>query len=214
MFRAPSQHEEYAASRRDWTNGTALPRRVTVRLGLQAKIILCFITLVTAALAASSWTFAKLNHDRLTDVMSEQTRQVATALALSSEQAVRDGHWDQLEQLGGELVKSRNIVFVSFLDATAKPMALSSRAAGFQLEDLSTVQHDTRLLMQVRPMKSPVLGEYIEMIAPIVAGGPGADDGDDNADDQCKEKPCPHRHANGATRIKVAESLNRVQAIP
>jgi signal transduction histidine kinase len=184
MFKAPSQHEEYAASRRDWTNGTALPRRVSVRLGLQAKIIFCFITLVTAALAASSWTFAKLNHDRLTDVMSEQTRQIATALALSSEQAVRDGRWDQLNTLGGELVKSRNIVFVSFLDASAKPMALSSREAGFQLEDLSIVQHDTRLLMQVRPMKSAVLGEYIEMIAPIVAVSPAADANNENADAQ------------------------------
>jgi signal transduction histidine kinase len=169
MFKAPNQSEEYAASRRDWSRGTPLPRQVSMRLGLQTKVILSFMTLFSLALGVCLWTVAKLNSERLTDLMGEQTRQLATALALSSEAPVRDGCSDQLRALGAELVKSRNVAFVGFLDATAKPMALASRESGFQMEDLSTLQRDTRPLLQVRPMKSPLLGEYIEIVAPILA---------------------------------------------
>jgi signal transduction histidine kinase len=140
-----------------------------MQLGLQAKIIMSFMALVTLALAISSWTFAHLNSRRLTDLMSEQTRELTTALALSSKQSVRDQQWNDLTASSQELVKSRNLLFVSYLDSTAQPMSLACRDSNFQLEDLSSVQRDTRLLMQVRPMNSPVLGDYLEMVAPIVS---------------------------------------------
>jgi signal transduction histidine kinase len=169
MFKAPNQNEEHVASRRDWSRGTPLPRQVSMRLGLQTKVILSFMPLFSVALGICLWTVARLNSERLTDLMGEQTRQLATALALSSEAPVRDACSDQLRALGAELVKSRNVAFVGFLDARAKPMALASRESGFAMEDLSTLPRDTRLLLQVRPMKSPVLGEYIEIVAPVLA---------------------------------------------
>jgi HAMP domain-containing protein len=150
-----------------------------MRLGLQAKLILCFMALFSLTLGVTSWTFARLNNERLTDLMGEQARQLATALALSSEQAVRDANSDQLGAMGRELIKSRNVLFVGFLDAHAKPMSLSSRENGFQMEDLTVLQRDERLLTQVRPRTSPLLGEYIEMVAPIVASGGSSGSGTD-----------------------------------
>jgi signal transduction histidine kinase len=175
MFRAPPTQDENAASVRDWSRGTALPRRMSMRLGLQTKVILSFMALVTCALVISSYMFAKLNTERLTDLMGEQTRQLATATALSSEQLVRDGQWEALGTMACDLVKSRNILFVGFLDANAKPMSFSCRDTRFELEDLTGLRRDSRELMQIQSKKSPLLGDYIEMLAPIVADG-GAND--------------------------------------
>jgi signal transduction histidine kinase len=212
MLKAPPQYEEHAASLRDWSRGTPLPRRVSMRLGLQAKIILCFMALFSCAIGACSWTFVKLNTERLADLMGEQTRQLATALALSSEQAVRQGSTDQLGAMGQQLVKSRNIVFVGFLDATASPMSLSSRAAGFKMENLSLLQRDTRLLMQVRPMKSPVLGDYIEMIAPIVAStNPTANEGAAASDRAGETQPAPMDKLVGYVAVGVSQSREQAQ---
>ena len=47
-----------------------------MRLGLQAKIILCFMALFCLAMGVSSWTFAHLNTERLSDLMGEQARHV------------------------------------------------------------------------------------------------------------------------------------------
>jgi len=179
MSKVPNHSEEYASSVRDWSRGAPQPRRFRMRLGLQAKLILCFMALFSLTLGVTSWTFARLNSERLTDLMGEQARQLATALALSSEQAVRDANSDQLGAMGRELIKSRNVLFVGFLDANARPMSLSSRETGFQMEDLTVLQRDERLLTQVRPRTSPLLGEYIEMVAPIVASGGSSGSGTD-----------------------------------
>ncbi len=140
-----------------------------MRLGLQTKVIFSFIALVSMALAVSSFTFAKYNTERLTDLMGEQTRQLGTALALTSARSVLDQKWDSLQAMGQELVKGRNILFVGFLDSSARPTVLACRDASFELPDFGSVQHDTHLLMQVRRVSSPVLGDYIEMIAPVLS---------------------------------------------
>jgi signal transduction histidine kinase len=174
MTKAPNQYEEHASSARDWSRGTPLPRRMSMQLGLQAKIIVCFATLFSLTLGVGCLTFARLNSVRLSDLMGEQARQLATALALSSEQAVREAKWDQLQSMGQEMVKSRNLAFVGYLDASAQPVSVSSHEPGFQLEDLSVLPRDSHLLMQSRSMQSPLLGDYIELIAPVLASDPSA----------------------------------------
>src|SRR3954471_12813588 len=85
-------------------------RRFSMRLGLEGKLILCFMAVLCAAMGATSIVFNNEAHDRLSHIVGEQARQVATALPLTSEGLARNGEWDELTRRGRELIKSRNIL--------------------------------------------------------------------------------------------------------
>jgi signal transduction histidine kinase len=105
--------------------------------------------------------------------MGEQARQVATALSLTSEKLARDGDWDELNYRARELIKSRNILFVGYLDANARPKTLASRDLDFALANLT---FDSQSLMQVSRRASPTFGEYLEVMAPILSGQAPSDE--------------------------------------
>jgi signal transduction histidine kinase len=78
----------------------------------------------------------------------------------------RDGQWEDLNRRGRELIKSRNILFVGFLDANARPKVLASRDLDFALANLT---FDSQSLMQVSRRESPTFGQYLEVMAPILS---------------------------------------------
>jgi signal transduction histidine kinase len=141
-------------------------REFTMRIGLEGKLILCFIAVLCLAMAATCIIFNNASRDCLSDIMGEQARQVATALSLTSQRMARDGEWQELNGRGRELIKSRNILFVGFLDANARPKALASRDLDFALANLT---FDSQSLMQVSRRESPTFGQYLEVMAPILS---------------------------------------------
>jgi len=140
-------------------------KRFSMRLGLEGKLILCFMSVLCAAMSVTSIVFNNEAHDRLSDIMGEQARQVATALSLTSERLAREGDWDELNRRARELIKSRNILFVGFLDSNAQPATLASRDLDFGLKKLT---FDQESLMQVSRRHSPTFGDYLEVMAPIL----------------------------------------------
>jgi signal transduction histidine kinase len=155
-------------SSRQWERHTPLVRRISMRTGLQGKLIFSFMAVITATLAICCWTFLKMNRDRLTDLMSEQTRQLATALSESSGRSLRDGVIADLKRTGEELLKSRNVEFIAYLDTKATPLIVSSRDPAFRVEDLSVLRQDARMLTQVRQAHSPLVGDYLQVVTPVM----------------------------------------------
>ena len=51
-------------------------KRFSMRLGLEGKLILCFMSVLCAAMGVTSIVFNNEAHDRLSDIMGEQARQV------------------------------------------------------------------------------------------------------------------------------------------
>src|SRR5213080_344249 len=116
--REPDQ-ATYDQSFSDWSANARWYRRWSARLGLQGKLMLCFMTLLSLGLGASCWMFSSRSTTLIADVMG--------ALAQSSEQMVRSNDSAELHRLSQDLIKSHNILFVGFLDAESRPLALSSR---------------------------------------------------------------------------------------
>lgn len=143
-------------------------RRFSARLGLQGKLILCFMGILTIALTASCWMFVSQSTQRLDDIMGEQARQMSYALSLASKSALQAGEKVELNRIGQDLIKSRNILFVVFLDGQANPVALASRDPEFKWDPSSVLEHNTQRLMQVRRLNSAVLGDYLEVVAPVL----------------------------------------------
>jgi len=139
-----------------------------MRLGLQGKLISAFMLILSFALGSTCWLFVSQSNDRLEDIMGEQARQISSALALASKPSLEAGDANELRQIGQDLLKSRNILFVAFLDKNGQPIAMSSRDPDFTWDSLPFRKHRTMALMQVYQENAPVLGRYAVVTAPVL----------------------------------------------
>jgi signal transduction histidine kinase len=139
-----------------------------MRLGLQGKLISAFMLILSIALGATCWVFVSQSNSRLEDIMGEQARQISAALALASKPSLEANEASELRQIGQDLLKSRNILFVAFLDHNGAPIAMSSRDPDFSWDSLPFLKHRTMALMQVYQEDAPVLGRYAVVTAPVL----------------------------------------------
>src|SRR6266700_6943709 len=153
-------------------------RSLFMRLGLQGKLISAFMLILSIALGSTCWLFVSQSNNRLEDIMGEQARQISSALALASKPSLESSEASELQQIGQDLLKSRNILFVAFLDGAGKPITLSSRDPDFTWESLPFLKHRTMALMQVYQETSPVLGRYAVVTAPVINVGLPMDSAD------------------------------------
>ncbi len=206
---------EHRSAKRSWPRRAPWYRRFSNRFGLQGKLVICFMLLLTIALGASSYMFLSQSKKQLGDMIGEQGRQISSALALASKPAMITRNPAELERIGQDLLKSRNIVFVAFTDLDNRTIALASRDPDFSLDTRAGGVGGgavTQSLMHVRPMRSPTLGEYIEVVAPILHVGP-ASTGSVRAEDVAHPPPAVPL---GGTRllgfVTVGLSQTREQA--
>jgi signal transduction histidine kinase len=139
-----------------------------MRLGLQGKLISAFMLILITALGATCWVFVSQSNGRLEDIMGEQARQISSALALASKPSLASNETNELRDIGQDLLKSRNILFVAFLDRNGKPITMSSRDPDFSWDSLPFRKHRTMALMQVYQENAPVLGRYAVVTAPVL----------------------------------------------
>jgi signal transduction histidine kinase len=139
------------------------------RIGLQGKLIFAFMAMLTLALGLSCWLFVSQSTRRLSDIMGEQARQISYALALSSKSSIQEGDRRELQQIGDDLLKSRNILFVAFLDKNGDPICLANRDPDFTWGHLPFLKDRTTMLMRVYEGNSPVLGRYVSVTAPVLS---------------------------------------------
>lgn len=144
------------------------------RIGLQGKLIIAFSLLLMAALVCTSALYVHKSHDALSDILGEQARQISQTLAMAAEPAYQDGDVKQLNRLGTDLLKSRNIVLVIFYDASGKPIATASRDPNFAPGNPTMAGHfqpHTQSLMRVQACYLPTMGNFLQVTAPIVSTG-------------------------------------------
>src|SRR4051812_1421469 len=166
MGKAQSQ-DHYDELVTSWAQRTPWMRRISARIGLQGKLISCFFVLILTCSVLNCFLFAKQSGKQLSDIMGEQARQLCSALALSSENAIDNAQWADLTHTAQDLIKSRDILFVGFLNKDFQTRALASRDLDFRLPDLGIDGSNTSGLMKVRQKNSPIFGDYLEVFAPV-----------------------------------------------
>src|SRR5688500_2965331 len=112
---------DYMDAMRRWERRAGWLRRISNRFGLQGKLVICFLLLLTGALGGSSMMYLRQSKQQLSDMIGEQARQISSALALASKTADGMKPNPELQRIGKDLLNSRNILFVGFLDAEGKP---------------------------------------------------------------------------------------------
>jgi signal transduction histidine kinase len=138
-------------------------------------VIFCFFFILSLALGSTVYVYVRHTRAQLSDLMGEQARQMAAALALTNERAISDNRGDELARIGKELLKARNVLFVAFFDPEGGRISVSSRDADVDLKNVAAVRASTTLLMQARGARSPLFGEYVETVAPVLSTGVGGE---------------------------------------
>ena len=145
-------------------------RRVSAHTGLQGKLVLCFMFLLTAALGSSCWLFATETRDVMDHVAGEQAVEMSRTLALASETPLDRGDKAELDRVGTDLMKNKGLVAVAFFNAAGDLVSVASRdpeldrgGAGY-LPNPRQVGH----LMQLEHGTLPSLGSYVRLTTPVV----------------------------------------------
>src|SRR3954453_7778391 len=125
----PSVRAGYAERIRAWERRSPWYRRLTARTGLQGKLVLCFMFLLTSALSASCWLFATETRAVVDRMAGEQAVEIARTLAMASETPLDRGDATELNRIAADLMKNRGVVAVAFFDAQGNVLSVSSRDA-------------------------------------------------------------------------------------
>jgi signal transduction histidine kinase len=165
---ADNDRTKYAKEIEEWENTTPAFRRASARIGLQGKLVASFVLLLTLAVGGACWMFMSQSSKRLQELLGEQALQVSGTLALASEGPMRKSDIVEMKRIGQDLIKSRNVLYVAFLNADGKPHVVSSRDLDLNAANLKVNQESTTSLMQVRRRNSHVLGDYVEVVAPVL----------------------------------------------
>jgi signal transduction histidine kinase len=140
-----------------------------IKLGLEAKLVVGFMLMLILAVGGGSWFYLSHTRDRLSDLLGEQARQLATSLAMGGEVAVRQRDIAELNRFGQNLVRSRNILYVTFYDPSGTPLATGSRDLDFKPGEMRAGENITHSLMQVRRKSSRAFGEYLDVSVPVLS---------------------------------------------
>ena len=138
-------------------------------LGLQGRLTISFVLLLSIAMAGSCWLSATQSSEQMTNLVGEQARLIAYTLSMAAEPSMASGQNAQLNDIGKDLLNTRNVLFVAFLDANHKPLAVAKRYSDFSWADVAAIQSDAQALYVMHPPVSPVFGDYVDVYAPVTA---------------------------------------------
>ena len=146
--------------------------RPALSVGLPGRLTVAFTGLVTVALSGSCWLFAARSGGQMNDMLGEQARLVAYTLSIAAEPALAAGQRRQLAAVGRDLLKTRNVLYVAFLDAKGKPVELANRYADFGWANVPPVDPAATATYTAHPRPHPIFGEHVAVYAPVWGDAP------------------------------------------
>ena len=99
--------------------------------------------------------------------MADEARQLAFTLSQGSAAAMGSRNHEPLEQVGNDLLKTRNIMFVAFFDDEDKLISFAHRDPKLNVNSLLPLKSPTASLMQAQQGVSALFGDYIQVSAPV-----------------------------------------------
>lgn len=171
MGKAHQEVDDCVARTREWERRLPRWRRGAVRLGIQGKLFLGFVSLLLIAMSGSYWLFIRENRHALATITGEHAVELSHAIAMASEPLLSDQDLPNLQRIGRDLLRNRDIVAVAFYDKQGTRLT-------YVCQDLDEAHHEEELhpeqtrnlqnLMQVRHRHSPALGEFAEVTVPVL----------------------------------------------
>ena len=172
-----TEPDEYAASVRAWAARTPWYRRISARTGLQGKLVLSFMFLLTVSMGSALWLFLDESHAVLDQVMAEQSRTLSQALAMAGEAPLAQRDLPQLNRIGRDLLRNHDLIAVAFYDSDGEMVTLAAQQPDLDVARAELLPNPRELigeLMVARKRHSPTLGSYTMVTTPITTARPSA----------------------------------------
>src|SRR5688572_16480015 len=173
-----TEQPDYSQAMQSWWERSPWYRRATARLGLQGKLIICFMTLLLIALCGSYYLFLRETRATLWHAVSERIVNVSQSLAMAATQPLDQGDVAELTRIAKAFVKNDDIVSVAFSDAAGKAITGASQDPDYRKSNLDvTGTFGPRDMLQPRRSQSPVFGRIVTVTTPAVSVRPESIDG-------------------------------------
>ena len=170
MGPSSSDKAEYEAGLRSWERRAPWYRRISAKTGLQGKLVLSFMFLLTLSMASALLLFLNESHLVLGRVIGEQSRVMSQTLAMASESSLNRRDLPELNRIGRDLVRNPDLVAIAFYGPDGEMLTLATQhpdleAARRELQNNPRDQMGELLAANRR--KSAVLGSYVQVTAPV-----------------------------------------------
>jgi signal transduction histidine kinase len=160
----------------DPSRSTFAPRQLLARMGLQAKLIAGCSCVIALSLSASCWMYLIQSRTTTRQHASSQAIQMAQTLAMASETALKRGDQAELDRMSREMLKNLDLAAVAFFDTNGQAMSVASRDPDIDRRNLSFLRlpaAPTTTLMRPIERRTPTLGEFAMVTAPVLQSDPG-----------------------------------------
>jgi signal transduction histidine kinase len=168
---SPGPHNiDYAVRIKSWAARAPWYRRISAKTGLQGKLVLGFMFLLAVSMGSSLWLFLNESHEVLDRVMADESRTVSQALAMASESALARRDVPQLNRMGRELLRNRDLVAVAFYGPDGEMVALATQQPDLEAartELLPNPRDQIGDLMVAHKRRSERLGNYTQVTTPV-----------------------------------------------
>lgn len=132
-------------------------------------MIVALMSVVMIALGGTCWLWTSQVRTRVNDILGEQARQIAATVAMAAQPKLETGETNGLLPIGRDLLGARNILFIVLYDAQGKRTAAVYRDNLFASEAPKIRELDVESFTQVQRGHSPVMGDFLEVCAPVVS---------------------------------------------
>lgn len=155
---------------RQWERRAPWYRRISGKTGLQGKLVLSFMFLLTLTMGSALWLFLAEGHAGLDRVMSQQALAVAQALGMASEAPLARRDTADLNRIGRDLLRTSELIAVAFYGPKGEMLALSTRQADMdavRADLLPNPRDQMGELLIAHKRQSAALGAYTQVTAPV-----------------------------------------------
>jgi signal transduction histidine kinase len=165
-----TDNADYAERVRSWERRVPWYRRISARTGLQGKLVLSFMVLLTVSMGSALWLFLNESHVALDRASGEQSRVMSQTLAMAGEAPLARRDVPELTRMGRDLVRNPDVVAVAFYAADGELLTLATQHPDLEAarrELLPNPRDQMGELLAAHKMRSPSLGSYIQVTAPV-----------------------------------------------
>ena len=168
MKELPSQ-PEYAAAVRSFFERSPWYRRATARMGLQGKLIICFMFLLLMGLSGSYWAFLRESRQTMWHATCERAVALSQTLAMAVTQPLDQKNDLELRRISKDFVKNDSIAGVAFSGNDGTLVASACQDPDSSPAELGLGrQFGPRDLLQPRRYESRVLGTLASVTVPVL----------------------------------------------
>jgi signal transduction histidine kinase len=164
-----AQQSDYPAAVRTFLDRAPWHRRLSARLGLQGKLVICFMFLLLIAQGSCYWLFLRETRSSMWHVTCERAVALSQTMAMAAIEPLRSGNAAELARMSKDFVKNDDIAGVAFSDESGKLITSSCQDPDASPVNLGMGRlFGPRDLLHPARIESPVLGTLATVTAPVL----------------------------------------------